>query len=217
MSYESLEEAKKYHEQNKNFWTGESLAEYKYDVWTLIKQRNYKNILDYGCGKAEFHKFLFNNLKTPGSPMGLTIAKYDPAYIPYSIKPKGNFELVICTDVMEHVQEDKVEEVLKDIFDSGEYVFITITCYEATQVLLNGKNAHYTIKQPDWWKEKLKPYDGRYTAIFQTKPERGGGVVNKEPWNPNKETLEKLDKVIHQGITDPTLDNSQLEKSKLIY
>ena len=63
MSYESLEEAKKYHEQNKNFWTGESLAEYKYDVWTLIKQRNYKNILDYGCGKAKYHPEEWNATK----------------------------------------------------------------------------------------------------------------------------------------------------------
>ena len=217
MSYESLEEAKKYHQQNANFWTGESLAEYKYDVWTIIKERKVTKILDYGCGKGKFHDLLFNNKNTPGSPMGISIAKYDPAYIPYSVKPKGDFELVLCTDVMEHVQEDKVDEVLKDLFDSGPYIFLTITCYAATQILLNGKNAHYTIKPPEWWKEKLKPYDGKYIAIFQTKPERGGGVVNKEPWNPNAKTLKKLDRVLRQGKKDKTLDESQKEKAKLIY
>ena len=52
MSYESLEEAKKYHIHNHNFWAGESLAEYKYQIWDIIKRNKYTNVLDYGCGKA---------------------------------------------------------------------------------------------------------------------------------------------------------------------
>ena len=111
---------------------------------------------------------------------------------------------------MEHVQEDKVEEVLKDIFTFSNRVFLTITCYAATQTLVNGKNAHYTIKEPDWWKEKLKPYNGMYIAIFQTKPDRGGKTINKEEWMPNKITLEKLKK------NHKTLDETQKEKAKLL-
>lgn len=210
MSYESLEEAKLYHIHNEKFWTGESLAEYKYQIWDIIKRNKITNILDYGCGKALFHKLLFNNPKTPGAPMNISIAKYDPAYIPHSKRPEGKFELVICTDVLEHIQEDKIDEVLSDIFSFSDNVFLTITCYDATQVLLNGKNAHYTVKDPSWWKEKLKPYDGKFMAIFQVKPQRGVDIVNKEEWNPSAATLKKLEK------NDKTLDESQKEKAKLI-
>ena len=208
--YESLTEATKFHSVNQSNWIGEALAEYKHNVFNLIKENNVKNILDYGCGKAKFHSILFNNKKVPGSPMGIDITPYDPAVPEFANKPTGQYDLVLCVDVMEHVQEDKVEEVLKDIFTFSNRIFLTITCYPATQVLLNGKNAHYTIKEPDWWKEKLKPYDGSYISIFQTKPDRGGKTINKEEWMPNKITLEKLKK------NHKTLDETQKEKAKLL-
>jgi hypothetical protein len=208
--YESLEEATKFHAVNQTNWIGEALAEYKHQIFNLIKENNIKTILDYGCGKAKFHSILFNNRKLPGSPMGINITPYDPAVPQFSNKPTSQYELILCIDVMEHVQEDKVEEVLKDIFSYGNKVFLTITCYPATQVLTNGKNAHYTIKEPDWWKEKLKPYDGSYITIFQTMPDRGGKKVNKEEWKPNKITVKKLE------TQDKTLDETQIEKSKLL-
>jgi len=208
--YESLTEATKFHAVNQSNWIGEALAEYKHQIFILIKENNIKTILDYGCGKAKFHSILFNNRKVPGSPMGINITPYDPAVTQFSNKPTGPYDLVLCIDVMEHVQEDKVDEVLKDIFSYSNKVFLTITCYPAMQVLPNGKNAHYTIKEPDWWKEKLKPYDGNHITIFQTKPDRGGKKVNKEEWKPNAITLEKL------KTSNKTLDETQKKKANLI-
>jgi hypothetical protein len=208
--YESLTEATKFHAVNQDNWIGEALAEYKHQIFQIIKNNNVKTILDYGCGKAKFHSILFNNRKVPGSPMGINITPYDPAVAQFSNKPTGQYDLVLCIDVMEHVQEDKVDEVLKDIFSYSNKVFLTITCYPAMQVLPNGKNAHYTIKEPDWWKEKLKPYDGNHITIFQTKPDRGGKKVNKEEWKPNAITLEKL------KTSNKTLDETQKKKANLI-
>jgi len=208
--YESLTEATKFHAVNQNNWIGEALAEYKHNIFEIIKNNNVKTILDYGCGKAKFHSILFNNKKVPGSPMDINITSYDPAVAQFSNKPTGQYDLVLCIDVMEHIQEDKVDEVLKDIFTYSNKIFLTITCYPAKQFLTNGKNAHYTVKDPDWWKEKLKPYDGSYIVIFQTKPKRGGDVVNKEEWKPNSITIKKLEK------NDKTLDESQKEKANLL-
>jgi len=47
-------------------------------------------------------------------------------------------------------------------------------------------------------------------VIFQTKPNRGGDVVNKEEWKPNSTTLKKIEK------NDKTLDKTQKEKAALI-
>ncbi|MAL11588.1 MAG: hypothetical protein CMF74_18240 [Maricaulis sp.] len=208
--YESLKEATKFHAANQENWCGEALAEYKHEVFGIIKERNIKSILDYGCGKAKFHNILFNNSKVPGSPT-VSIVGYDPAFAQYSQKPTGDFDLILCVDVMEHVQEDKVDEVLSDIFNSySGHVFMTITCYEATQVLLNGKNAHYTVKEPDWWKSKLQTYTDRCTVIFQTRPDRSKITINKEEWKPNKKTLDKL------AVNHKTLDETQIEKAKLL-
>ena len=179
--YESLTEATKFHAVNQDNWIGEALAEYKHQIFNLIKENNIKTILDYGCGKAKFHSILFNNKKVPGSPMDINITPYDPAVPEFANKPTGQYDLVLCVDVMEHVQEDKVEEVLKDIFTFSNRIFLTITCYEAIQNLPNGKNAHYTVKEPSWWEEKLKPYEGKYKVIFQEKRERSKIVRNPDP------------------------------------
>jgi predicted double-glycine peptidase len=210
MTYESLIEAIKFHENNTFNWIGESLGEYKHEVYNIIKEKNIKTILDYGCGKATFHKILFNSKKTPKSPQNINITGYDPCVPSFQKRPEGKYDLVLCIDVMEHVQENKVDEVLKDIFSFSNNVFLTITCYPATQILLNGKNAHYTVKDPEWWKEKLKPYDGLHKTIFQTKPNRSKITVNKEEWKPSAITLKKLEK------NDKTLDETQKEKAKLL-
>ena len=46
MSYESLEEARKYHIQNQTHWVGESLGEYKHQIWDMVHRNRCKNILD---------------------------------------------------------------------------------------------------------------------------------------------------------------------------
>ena len=56
--YESLLEATKFHAVNQDNWIGEALAEYKHNIFEIIKNNNVKTILDYGCGKAKFHSIL---------------------------------------------------------------------------------------------------------------------------------------------------------------
>jgi len=200
MTFESLEQAKLFHKQNKNNWIGEALAEYKHDINKIIKEFDVKSILDYGCGKAEFQKYIFEK--------NLKITNFDPAYEEFSKKPVGFFDLVLCIDVMEHIEESKVEEVFADIFSYSNKVFLTISCYPAIQTLPNGKNAHYTIKEPNWWENKLKPYENKYTVIFQVKPERSKLQNLPEEWKPNKITIERIQK----NINDKRLDPIQIEK-----
>jgi hypothetical protein len=200
MTFESLEQANLFHKQNKNNWIGEALAEYKHDINKIIKEFDVKSILDYGCGKAEFQKYIFEK--------NLKITNFDPAYEEFSKKPVGFFDLVLCIDVMEHIEESKVEEVFADIFSYSNKVFLTISCYPAIQTLPNGKNAHYTIKEPNWWENKLKPYENKYTVIFQVKPERSKLQNLPEEWKPNKITIERIQK----NINDKRLDPIQIEK-----
>tara|TARA_R100001509_G_scaffold132729_1_gene86257 strand:- start:7558 stop:8094 length:537 start_codon:yes stop_codon:yes gene_type:complete len=176
MPYESLEQAKLFHNANSLNWSGEALAEYKHQIKALIDEKKPKSILDYGCGKALFHKHFL-----PTIFRGIMIFCYDPAVKDFENKPQKEIDLTLCIDVMEHVQEDKIDEVLKDLFTNTKFVFLTITCYDAIQKLPNGKNAHYTVKPPSWWNDKLKPYDGKYQVVFQEKRERSKIVRNPDP------------------------------------
>ena len=81
---------------------------------------------------------------------------YDPAVPGYDEKPEGTFDIVICTDVMEHIEEQDVPAVLDNIFgyaDKG--VYLAICLREAKRLLPDGRNRHVTVKPQEWWLEKI--------------------------------------------------------------
>lgn len=202
---ESLEQAKLFHELNKNNWIGEALPEHKDIIFENIKNNNVKKILDYGCGKAKFHKFLFKDFSN------IEIIKFDPAVEEFSKKPIGFFDLLLCVDVLEHIEENKIQETLLDIFSYSNNVILTITCYPATQILPNGKNAHYTIKNPEWWNELLKPYDKKYSVFYKTEAFRTNVTKNEDEWIPNQILIERFKK----NPNDKRFSKEEIEKLKL--
>ena len=104
-------------------------------------------MLDYGCGKAQFHDASWNAVK------------YDPAIPKFSTRPTGRFDLVISTDVLEHIPEEHIENTIADIFNySDRWVFVSVCCREAKEILPNGMNAHATVKPESWWKDKFSKY-----------------------------------------------------------
>ena len=164
---EYLEQAILYH-KDPNVWDGSTLHGYVADIDKIIKTHKIDTILNYGCGKAKH------------VPPYWKYKNYDPALFPFDTSPKGTFDLVICVDVLEHIPENSLSAVLYDIFlYARKFVFLTIACYPAKAILPNGKNAHYTVKPPEWWIEKLKHYKN-YQVIFDVKinNERKREVVN---------------------------------------
>lgn len=110
------------------------------------------SILDYGCGKGTFEKYL--------REVELEIEsyhKYDPAYPEYGNPIKS--DIVICKDVLEHIEMDKLDNVLKHIFDCTKKFAIFIPCHRlAKKFLSDGRNAHINISSRTWWFEKLSKY-----------------------------------------------------------
>lgn len=140
---DTLEQFKKMHEEGK--FPGHSLVAHIPEIKHLISRWGFQDMLDYGCGKALFHP-----------DWGIPCALYDPAHEPYSRKPDGRFDLVICTDVAEHIEEAKVDEFLEDLFSYAEkLLFISVCTRLASKVMPDGRNAHLTVKPKSWWLEKL--------------------------------------------------------------
>ena len=100
--FESLKQAILFHKLNKENWIGEALPEHKEAIYENIKKNNVKTILDYGCGKAKFQKLLFKDYKH------INIVNFDPAIEEFSNKPSGSFDLILCVDVLEHIEENKL-------------------------------------------------------------------------------------------------------------
>ena len=116
-------------------------------VQNLINREKPQTVLDYGCGQSDLHK-LINGVDK--------VVRYDPAIPGIDTKPTDEYDLVICTDVMEHIPEDTVDEILEDLHRLGRIVYVVISCVEAYAKLPNGENAHTTVRPQKWWVDKLE-------------------------------------------------------------
>jgi FkbM family methyltransferase len=105
------------------------------------------SVLDYGCGKG----FLAKELPFP-------IYEYDPA-IPGKDELPRPADIVLCTDVLEHIEKEKIEIVLDDLRRVVKQVgYFVIHLGAAQKTYANGQNAHILQKSPDWWYDKLLKY-----------------------------------------------------------
>jgi 2-polyprenyl-3-methyl-5-hydroxy-6-metoxy-1,4-benzoquinol methylase/uncharacterized Rossmann fold enzyme len=105
------------------------------------------SVLDYGCGKS----YLAKALPFP-------IWEYDPAIAGKSESPRPA-DLVVCTDVLEHVEPDKLKYVLRDLMRCVKQIgFFVIHTGPAQKVLADGRNAHLIQQDAQWWGNKLLPF-----------------------------------------------------------
>lgn len=162
---ESYDVYKQTHEKHPDYFAGFSIMEYVFEIGDLIKKSNVTSVLDYGCGKARAWKQY--NLKQLWKLQEVKL--FDPGVEEYAIKPFTGCDLVVCTDVMEHVPEHLVDDVLADVCRlANKAVFFNISTRPASKVLVDGTNAHATVKPAHWWQAKLDKLDKfvivRYTS-----------------------------------------------------
>lgn len=145
---ELIEQYKQIHEHKTYGVTGGNLFEH-------VKVMDAKSILDYGCGRSKLIDYF--NVEVAD--------RYDPAIKEFSEKPTRQYDLVLCTDVMEHIEEEFVDWVLKDLAYLGKRVFFAISLTKACEILPNGMNAHVTIKEGFWWTDKILEHFDSIEAI----------------------------------------------------
>lgn len=138
------------HTENPDYGTSSIML--KEPIIKYITQFNAREILDYGCGKGVLSDELEKELS-------VKCFKYDPCIPEYSIIPENKkFDLVICTDVLEHIPSQDLNKVLCHMSFLGKKFFLNISCRLAGQILPNGQNAHCTVFPPRWWYKKLSSY-----------------------------------------------------------
>lgn len=142
------------HENTKRF-PGYTLTTYVSDIASLVEETKPKNLLDYGCGKG--YQYLARRLHEKWG--GLLPTCYDIGVRQLQEKPIGQFDGVLSTDVLEHIEEQDLPAILDELIgyvaDRGQenaFLFLSIACRPSKKnPLPGGTNAHVTIKHPDWW------------------------------------------------------------------
>lgn len=158
--YRDLQQA--FHTERPDY--GISSGKYVDQVRHLAEQIKTRSILDYGCGKA---------LLAKGLPF--PIQSYDPCIPEYSRKPEPA-DIVVCTDVLEHIEPMCIDAVLEDLARlTQKLLLIDVACRPAKKFLPDGRNAHLLQCEPHWWLSKLMPLmrlhsfqenDGAFVAIL---------------------------------------------------
>lgn len=161
----SIDVYRQTHIAHPEYFTGHSLTTYVSEINALIQHSNIKTCLDYGCGKAR--AWSYHNLS---GLFGLEkVVLYDPGVEQYSTRPADSCDLVLCVDVLEHVPEECVDEVLSDICSlAKKAVFLNISTRPASKKLVDGTNAHATVKPKHWWQAKIQKIDKFIIAHYSS-------------------------------------------------
>lgn len=130
------------HEEGNYGKHGDKWAE---DVRRLHEKYKCSSILDYGCGRRKLAKALH----------GYQVRNYDPAIPKYAALPEPA-DLVNCTDVLEHIEPEYIENVLAHIRSLTLKVFFAVIATEsAMKKLPDGRNAHILLRDRNWWLDAL--------------------------------------------------------------
>jgi hypothetical protein len=150
---------------------GHSRRKHENDILALIEENGARTLLDYGAGKgigyqsSELAAGRSAIRSNPAWP-GVEVTCYDPGYEPFAKPYSGQFEGVICTDVLEHIPDEDIPWVIDELFKSAEkFVYASAACYPARKNLPNGTNAHVTQQKPEWWNGWFSIIARRYPAI----------------------------------------------------
>jgi 2-polyprenyl-3-methyl-5-hydroxy-6-metoxy-1,4-benzoquinol methylase len=124
--------------------------------------------LDVGCAKG----FLVRALSDLGvDAHGIDPSEYAFDEVPADIKGRtvigiaqeiyledSTFDVVTCFDVLEHIPEDDIPQVLSELFRvSKQWVILRVVTKELPDDV---DASHATIHDKDWWIEKIKEAGG---------------------------------------------------------
>lgn len=138
-----------------NFY-GLSILQYKQVIGDLIHGHDAKTVLDYGSGRGdaylpphEVHKEW--KIEVP--------FLFDPAYETHDVLPDGKFDAVLCSDVLEHLEEANAIELIRTLGAYADrFVWASVCCRKAKKFLPDGRNMHITIRPFDWWTAKFRAH-----------------------------------------------------------
>ena len=146
------------------------------DVRKILTERPYiTSVLDFGAGKGSMGRFIQEEY---GYDVEWT--NYDPGIPEYDTLPTKQFDLVISTDVLEHIEPDKLSSVIKTLAElTGKVLYSNIAC-SLTGFLFDGgpydgQDIHLSVHSPYRWRELFALDCPLQEAEYQHREKRSKG------------------------------------------
>ena len=139
------------HENRKDFGSRDDGSGLAGNLPTALKRMNdfgaCNSVLDYGTGKGKLVERLKREL-----PDSINIMGYDPAVEEWKEKPNEPVDILVSLDVLEHIEMQSIDAVLKDIARlTKNFCYLVIDLQPAIKKLADGRNAHILLAPPEWW------------------------------------------------------------------
>lgn len=140
----------------KRAWAGGGVA-YAEEAARLCRKCGATSLLDYGCGNVDMAAEIAK--LGPFTPP-LIVHSYDPGVRGREQLPKPA-DVVMCVDVLEHVEPSKIAAVLHHIHSlTIKCAILMIAVRPAEKRLPDGRNAHLIIDNSSWWQHQLRGMGG---------------------------------------------------------
>jgi len=151
-----------------------------------FKQNNVRTILDAGCGSGKLLKRMLDmGFECRGTDIAENCLEPDLKPLQDQLLKVGllwrkelfsenQFDAVVCTDVLEHIPPQFVEEVLQNIYYwANRYVFLQIALFEDRFGKTIAERLHLTVKPKKWWDDQLLKFG--YKVITSSCPKNDKG------------------------------------------
>lgn len=112
------------------------------------------SILDYGCGKGTLGKVLRDvcfDAGEGGHQFCFHVREYDPGFPGKEWEP-SRADLVVALDVMEHIEPDCVDDVVRDLARLAQKkLFVVVSTKLSKRKLADGRDTHVSLHDGNWW------------------------------------------------------------------
>ena len=159
------------HENYRKFSPGERIVD-RFQLIGMLKDMGVRSILDAGCGSGKLMRRLLEDESAGFDVNGLDIAEncLDPYFAPLKddilkvgvLWDSNDFnriyDAIICTDVLEHIPQEKVPLVLKNLFVcSRRFCLLGIALVpDSCGPGLLGEPLHLTVEPAQWWLKQIQ-------------------------------------------------------------
>jgi hypothetical protein len=121
-------------------------------VAKVMNQYGVTQLLDYGAGKGRLGQTLTGKRMVDHR---FILQHYEPAMDEWADEPEP-MQMVACLDVLEHIEPNRIENVLDDLQRCTlEIGVFSVSTEPAMKTLSDGRNAHLIIEPASWWLPKL--------------------------------------------------------------
>lgn len=137
---------------------GLSLLQSTKAIRKVVKEYGVQTVLDFGSGAGDAYRSP-HKIHHEWGLRRASVFLHDPSFREHeALPPAGKlFDLVVCSDVLEHIPEAEVDTFINTLFGyARKVVWASVCCRPARKTFPGTEtNLHVTVQPLDWWAAKF--------------------------------------------------------------